>query len=547
VVNEIMYAPVGNEPEWVELCNTSGDTLDLSGWGVTDRGSVSRRLFPERELVIPPGGFRVCTKDSSAFAAVHPSVVQDVVPVPGFPSLNNAGDELVIWDVEGREMDSLSYLPHWGGESGRSLERILAAGPTNVATNWATSRSTEGSTPGRNNSRSRKRVDLSIDSVSVSPAGGSGHRLGATICNPGLTGWPSFSMLVRRGEVPSIAPPLAETPWLNGPDTLSCLPVFLDLPAADPGLVRYTAVINVPGDEDTTNNSACVLTGVPYAYGSIRINEIMFAPLPGGTEYVELVNTGNSPIRLDGWRITRRPGGGSLERAIPLDDAGPHLVPGGFAVVAADSMIIPWFAGTLLPNGLPLLVAGNRLVLSNDGDEVLLVDPSGRTVDSVWYDPSWHTPWVDDPTGRSLEKIRPELPSADGRNWGTCARSEGGTPGRTNSILLPAPGTGIQVSIVPNPFSPDGDGHDDRTIVHYELPAPGTTVSVKIFDVRGRLVRRLADEEPGGTSMDIVWDGLDEDRRPAPIGMYVVFLESVVPGSGDVTAEKRVVVLARAL
>jgi len=45
LINEIMYAPVGDEPEWIELLNTSTDTLDLRGWRMSDSNVSTKALI----------------------------------------------------------------------------------------------------------------------------------------------------------------------------------------------------------------------------------------------------------------------------------------------------------------------------------------------------------------------------------------------------------------------------------------------------------------------------------------------------------------------
>jgi flagellar hook assembly protein FlgD len=78
---------------------------------------------------------------------------------------------------------------------------------------------------------------------------------------------------------------------------------------------------------------------------------------------------------------------------------------------------------------------------------------------------------------------------------------------------------------VPNPFSPDGDGHDDRTVIRYENPRPAGWMSIRIYDIRGRLVRFLANNEPSGGMGTVVWDGYDDNRRRVRIGVYIILLE----------------------
>jgi hypothetical protein len=187
------------------------------------------------------------------------------------------------------------------------------------------------------------------------------------------------------------------------------------------------------------------------------------------------------------------------------------------------------------------------LGLNNDGDDILLLDHAGSVVDSVTYSPSWHSPGVVDATGRSLETIRPKGRSNDARNWNTCANPAGGTPGRRNSIFADSFLSLGRLSFRPNPFSPDGDGHEDFTVIHYALPWEVSSISIRIFDVNGRLIRRLANNEPGGATGDVVWDGRDEEKQKARIGMYVVLLEAINQYNGMIVTSKGVVVLAARL
>jgi hypothetical protein len=67
---------------------------------------------------------------------------------------------------------------------------------------------------------------------------------------------------------------------------------------------------------------------------------------------------------------------------------------------------------------------------------------------------------------------------------------------------------------IPNPFNP-------RTSIHYDLPAEGRVV-MSLYNVQGRLVRRLVDEvRPAGRHMAI-WDGTDQGGRQAASGVYVL-------------------------
>ncbi|MGD9546357.1 MAG: trypsin-like peptidase domain-containing protein [Candidatus Krumholzibacteriia bacterium] len=71
----------------------------------------------------------------------------------------------------------------------------------------------------------------------------------------------------------------------------------------------------------------------------------------------------------------------------------------------------------------------------------------------------------------------------------------------------------------PNPFNP-------RTVISFDLPRTAA-VSLDVYDVAGRLVRRLIDGEtmPAGTR-SAVWDGRDDGGRGAAAGVYFYRLQA---------------------
>ena len=228
---------------------------------------------------------------------------------------------------------------------------------------------------------------------------------------------------------------------------------------------------------------------------------------------------------------------------------GTRIVhPGELFVLTSDSSLF-----TLFPNARELdprlvtIANQSSLSLNNDGDGIALRDGIGLAIDSVAYVPSWHNPGVTDQRGRSLEKIYHSLGSNDARSWSTSANAIGGTPGRRNSIYSASLPPRSRLSFSPNPFSPDGDGVEDFTIVHYELPLEVSIISMKIYDVKGRLIRRLANNEPSGSQGDIVWDGRDDEKQKARIGIYVVLLEAINDAGGVIETAKGAVVLAARL
>jgi hypothetical protein len=81
-----------------------------------------------------------------------------------------------------------------------------------------------------------------------------------------------------------------------------------------------------------------------------------------------------------------------------------------------------------------------------------------------------------------------------------------------------APGQAVRlIQSSPNPFNPS-------TKIRFALAKPGT-VDVRVFNVRGELVKRLANEAFPAGSHEVHWDGSAVNGR-APSGVY--FAKAVI-------------------
>lgn len=120
-------------------------------------------------------------------------------------------------------------------------------------------------------------------------------------------------------------------------------------------------------------------------------------------------------------------------------------------------------------------------------------------------------------------------------------------PYEYNGIIYPAdielnpdqtpPAESAQIaSIAPNPFSPDlGE------VAWVDINAPATDrLTLRIYDLKGRLVKTCLNNVPGGHQL-YPWDGTDDLKRRANIGIYIVHLRSVSPNGGNVDRTKLIV------
>lgn len=135
---------------------------------------------------------------------------------------------------------------------------------------------------------------------------------------------------------------------------------------------------------------------VSRAAPRVVINEIHFDPADKRPlEFVELHNTTAGEVKLSGW---------TLEKFSFPADTG--IAAGDFVVVAQDPTAFAKEFGFQPLGPLP----GK---LSNCGEKITLRDSGGKVVDELKYGVGFPWPTAANGAGPSLERIHPQLPSAD--------------------------------------------------------------------------------------------------------------------------------------
>jgi flagellar hook assembly protein FlgD len=74
---------------------------------------------------------------------------------------------------------------------------------------------------------------------------------------------------------------------------------------------------------------------------------------------------------------------------------------------------------------------------------------------------------------------------------------------------------------VPNPFNP-------TTTITYDVPANGGQITIKVYDVSGRLIRALIDGMQTAGAKSVQWNGRNENGTSVATGVY--FYKMTAPG-----------------
>lgn len=537
VITEIMYAPIGDEPEWIEFYNRSDNAIFLNGWKLSDAGTT-KSVIVGSNSAIPSHSYFVVARDSS-FTNYH------AVSVPvfhsSFSALNNSTpDAVVLFDERGSIIDSVYYTPAWGGANGTTLQRFDIFSSSTDSANWKSALPSVGI----ENLIARKEYDASVQYTSAMTIT-NGTRIAATILNAGRQ---TANLVTVKFFHDTNDDSTAQQNELIHSSVVSSITandsaiVQFDWNHALKGKQLVIVTAEFSQDQRTSNNTGFVSTTLNFASQSLVVNEIMYEPAIGHAEFVELLNRSSDSIDVAEWKLMDQPNTTGSRAVISLSQQKRIVLPNDFILVASDSSIVtqfPSLAGKFV-------VVNSSLSLSNNGEDVVLVDLTGKQIDSVRYSPSWHLKNVST-FGRSLERINPTSQTNDARNWSSSVAKTGASPLQRNSIFIASSSAVSGMTLTPNPFSPDNDGFEDFLSINYSLPTNSATIRVRIYDVTGRLIRRLAQNEPSPTNSSILWDGLDDDGHRVRIGMYIILFEAFDNFGGTVKTMKDVAVVAKKL
>jgi hypothetical protein len=215
------------------------------------------------------------------------------------------------------------------------------------------------------------------------------------------------------------------------------------------------------------------------------------------------------------------------------------LYPNDFIVISEDTTNIKEnylssVAGKFLQSDLPTYSDSEGVVI------IALVDSTNG--DRFAYKDDMHFRLIKDDEGKSLERIDYNRATDDETNWHTAAENVGfATPGRVNSQYFEGQNDG-EVTISPEIFSPDNDGHEDVITFSYSFNQEGFVGNAYIYDSEGRMVRYLLQNQLLGASGAFSWDGITDRNDKARIGAYI-FIFEVFNLQGDVSVYKKTFVL----
>jgi hypothetical protein len=514
VISEIMADP--SPPvklparEYLEITNRTNDSISLERWMLIATNDTS---FLPKAWIRPGEYIILCASSGKADLSPYGRVICP----PSFPTLNDGGEVIALRDAGGSLIHAISYTPEFFNDGlrsggGWSAELVDMTNPFTEPEAWRASLDPSGGTPGRANSSETVTEDTRCPEViAVWPVAPDRLKVlfDGTVVLSGSEKW-----LAGGAETfPAVSDDIA--------DRALMIPLKEALHPGDVSNLLIPSSVT-----DFAGNAPCVtelMTGLPSdpSTGEILFNEILFDPVSGCQDYIELYNNSDKVIDLSQLFIAN----GSSSPVIHITSIPRQLLPHDYVALTTDresvadhyrcSRIYSLFEIAALPS------------MPDDEGSLVLYDRGLNIIDRVDYSSSMHLLFLDGTEGIALEKVAPGMSSLIPGNWHSGSEACGwGTPGAENSNLVDPADESSGMTLSSSRVSPDCDGFEDVVSVDVFPGGNDNVITVTIFSDRGYIVRRLAERFAAGEGARFVWDGTSDTGARLPAGLYMITAEA---------------------
>jgi hypothetical protein len=521
-INEIFPDPspvIGlPDAEFIEIFNTKQNpvAVNCSGWQLSDASTTV--TIPDFEMAGNDYIILCNIADTSKFKSFG-----KVIGVTSMPTLNNDADKVILTSGNGTILNEIDYNLTWYHDNskqdgGWSIERINPYLACSDEMNWEASKDQLGGTPGKQNSVYSDLPDKSapvIEEVSVTDS---------------LHLQVSFNKKMDLSSLTNLSN-YTITPTIDHPQSVLTLSdqksVQLTLAKVlEKGSIYHLVVTTVTDCSGNTISSNDTKFGLPEPADSLDvvINEILFNPNPNGSDFVEVYNRSSKIISLKSLKICSFDSNRIIKTPYSLSTNSNQFFPGEYLAVTVNKQDIENRYTVKFPeqlHELPYLPSFN-----DDEGVVGILNSSNNIIDKFNYSNSYHFKLIDNEEGVSLERVSPDYKTQDPVNWTSASSSAGyATPTYQNSHFQTETPVTDEVTIDPQTFSPDNDGFQDELMIHLKFDRQNYFGTITIFDLSGREVRKLVNNDLFGMENLYKWDGVDNNGNKSAIGVYIILFE----------------------
>ncbi|RLD56249.1 MAG: hypothetical protein DRJ01_15500, partial [Bacteroidetes bacterium] len=508
ILNELMFKPSEDNQEWIEIFNRSHVDKSVDNFRIIDKSGGSIKFSG----TIRAYNFLLICQNYTQFIESYPSAIPDkIIEAQSWTSLNNTDETLSLQDNFSTELNFMQY----SGEnslSDISLERVNPFSDENIQ--WLNCQDSLGGTPTFPNSvlPFEKDIEIAFLGLDITES-----YINHKICvkNIGLN--PISSALLTCYKLKD--DDIDEVNIWEDEISLSDSTEY-SFQAEKPVDGYYTFHYELYSEEDLFPNNNSDFTFYNDNSLPFVVNEIMYNPNEPEPEWLELKINEQIPHLNSIFIVV---GNDTLKINFPNKD---------YLIITSSYDNAEYLKEKYDLSDLPMMGLPS---LSDTGKQISLMDNANNMIESFFYEPDWN----DDEKGVSIERVNPYLP-AEKNNWGPSISNC--SPGKQNSIYVQVLPQSVKFSASPNPFSPFSS---KRTIFYFQLPEKVSRTTIRIFDLKGRLVKKIINQIWQPAEGNIIWDGKGDNGKNLPIGVYVVLLEATSRETEKVYSKTTTVVIGK--
>ncbi|MCF0207489.1 MAG: hypothetical protein HUK15_08680, partial [Bacteroidales bacterium] len=279
--------------------------------------------------------------------------------------------------------------------------------------------------------------------------------------------------------------------------------------------------------------------GEEAEFNDLVINEILFNPYSGGSDFVEFYNRSNKIIDLKNLWISSLNAAGETKESNQITNISRLVLPGEYCAISTDIEDLYNHYSILQPENL--YKVSKMPGYGDDNGTAIITNRNFDTIDIVSYDKSQHFSLLSSKDGVSLERINYDNPSNDPNNWHSAAQDAGfATPGYINSQFAEQFESEARITLSSDVISPDNDGYQDQLTIMYDLDVAGYCGTISVYSANGSFVKTLLNNQTLSMAGTLSWDGLDAKKRLCMPGIYIIYVE-LFNVDGKKIVEKHVV------
>lgn len=472
--------------KYVELLNTTSDSLDVSDWKLW----IDEKEYP---LIGALGEYDrlIVTEDSI------PDSIQQLIIHQSFVKREGRIRVTDQWSdtIESFYYSDALHSTSWKSNGGWSVVRDESAPTCWSVEPWSSANDPNGGTPGRENQ--------------VEPIYSSSTQTVKGIARIDER----YILFLERS---------ARAVWLHASDTLELKAYFKDgstwvLPNLSGELPVEIALC-----EGGMSDTSFIQIEKASEPSTLWISEVMFDPISGHAEYIEFQNTGKDPALSTDLRIAKWSAADGIDELKPLSEDAWLIMPGE-VVILKGSGAIPF-------DDLPLSNKRSALPLElpfslSHSDGICITKPNGTILDAVSWNEESHDMSLEETTGKSIER---KSNSSSPKDWRTSSRrytyqTPGVIPIRTGAE------DALDIHLSNARCSPNGDGIEDVIVFHIPRKYDGKSAELLIRSAAGVTVGKGATAHTIDPRFPLEWGG-EVDGKVLPTGQYMIELTISVEG-----------------